>query len=254
MSLVERVAPVIGVPDWLRGCWQRRRIDYADGRSDRDSRVFWIQGAGLYGDLRLAPGRPAVAAEGPWSPAEAAALARQQGATGFCRCDQTGYASWHREWGYQPVVDFPEPGLLRREGAVLIERAPSGAYEEEWLALTPPGAPLFALRRLTAPRRRLIVVGDCAMLIAEREGGSLPPQPLERTLAARAREPAALRRLLDCEISFARREGSERPFVVRASTLPWREGEALALPPETAPAGALVAHAGASWIVEEYLP
>ncbi|MGB1092500.1 MAG: hypothetical protein ACPGYX_10270, partial [Oceanobacter sp.] len=41
------------LPDWLMGAFRRRTISFADGTSDTDTRVFWLQSRGLTIDLRL---------------------------------------------------------------------------------------------------------------------------------------------------------------------------------------------------------
>ncbi len=45
-----------------------------------------------------------------------------------------GWPSERELFRFQPVVTFPEPGWLewRDAGTCMIERAPSGAYEEDW--------------------------------------------------------------------------------------------------------------------------
>ncbi|MDR5905119.1 hypothetical protein [Franzmannia qiaohouensis] len=210
------------VPDWLRGVWQRVRIDHADGRRDTSTRVFWFQGLSHYGDLRIAASRPQVSQLGA-SPSADLALAHQQGATGRCHCPDH-QATWQREWGYQPVVDFPEPGDLEAHGSVVIERAPSGAYEEEWHRLTPP-APSIQVWRRDDSRARLLVIDGYAMLIARR-----PVEPPPRPLATLLTEgTATAHQLLDCEISCAVRAAPGEAFVIQLSTLPWREQHPLAL-------------------------
>ncbi|WP_249977719.1 hypothetical protein [Vreelandella olivaria] len=209
------------VPDWLRGVWQRQRIDYADGTSDTSSRVFWLQGLSCYGDLRIPINRPLVPRFGA-SHVHDLALARQQGATGHCHY-HNGRAIWKREWGYQPIVDFPEPGEMELHGNRMIERAPSGAYEEEWLRLTPTDPDIHVWLREDG-HMRLLVIDDFAMLI-ERRSIPLPSQPLHEILYKSSQDP---QRLLGCEISYAGR-GSGNTFMICDSTLPWREGQPLDL-------------------------
>ncbi|MBD3896607.1 hypothetical protein IEI94_12175 [Halomonas sp. ML-15] len=211
------------VPDWLRGVWQRVRIDHADGRQDTSTRVFWFQGLSRYADLRIAASRPQVGQLGASHSADMA-LAHQQGATGRCYCPDH-QAIWQREWGYQPVVDFPEPGDLEPRGAaVVIERAPSGAYEEEWHRLTPPDPSIRVWRR-DDHGARLLVIDAYAMLITRRSL-ELPPRPLPSLLAAGT---ASAHQLLDCEISCALRATPGASFVIQLSTLPWREQQRLTL-------------------------
>lgn len=209
------------VPDWLQGVWQRKRIDYADGSSDTASQVFWLQGLSCYGDLRIPATRPWVARIGA-SHADDLALAHQQGATGHCHCLET-QAVWQREWGYQPVVDFPEPGDMELRGHCMIERAPSGAYEEEWHRLTPTNPAIHVWLREDG-HARLLVIDTFAMLI-ERRSSALPLRPLTALLRESSQES---QELLGCEISYAEYDANSN-FLIRHSTLPWREGQPLNL-------------------------
>lgn len=209
------------VPDWLRGVWQRTRIDYSDGSSDTSSRVFWLQGLSCYGDLRIATTRPIVKRLGA-SRDDDLALAHQQGATGHCHY-LDGQAVWQREWGYQPVVDFPEPGDIELRDSCIIERAPSGAYEEEWHRLTPKDPDIHVWLREDG-HARLLVIDAFAMLI-ERRPLVLPPLPLANLLRESSQDAQTL---LNCEISYAE-YGANSNFLIRHSTLPWREGQSLSL-------------------------
>ncbi|EHJ94859.1 hypothetical protein [Vreelandella boliviensis] len=209
------------VPGWLQGVWQRKRIDYADGSSDTASQVFWLQGLSCYGDLRIPATRPCVASLGA-SHANDLALAHQQGATGHCHCLDR-QATWQREWGYQPVVDFPEPGDMELHGHCMIERAPSGAYEEEWQRLTPTDPDIHVWLREDG-HARLLVIDTFAMLI-ERRSVVLPSRPLAELLQESSQDPQIL---LSCEISYAE-HGADNNFLIRHSTLPWREGQPLNL-------------------------
>ncbi|QJQ96061.1 MULTISPECIES: hypothetical protein [Halomonadaceae] len=210
------------VPNWLRGVWQRTRIVHANGEQDTTSRVFWLQGMSCYGDLRIAATRPDVSAFGASNEANHA-LAHQQGATGRCHCPAQR-STWHREWGYQPIVDFPEPGDLEPRGDAVIERAPSGAYEEEWHRLTPLNPSIHVWRR-DDDAARLLVIDAHAMLITRRTD-ALPPRPLSALLDA---EPTTASQLLDCEISYAVRQQPGAAFAIQLSTLPWREGQPLTM-------------------------
>lgn len=229
------------VPDWLRGVWQRTRIDHADGTRDTTTRVFWLQGLSCYGDLRIAASRPQVSGFGASAQANRA-MAHQQGATGHCHCP-VQQATWQRQWGYQPVVDFPEPGDLERRDDIVIERAPSGAYEEEWQRLTPPDPCIHVWQRDDG-LARLLVIDAFAMLVSRRRR-ELEPRPLPALLGS-GHTPVS--ELLDCEISYAVREGPDDAFIVRLSTLPWREGRPLAL------GGTRGGIVGQGWFMEEHHP
>ena len=89
-------------------------------------------------------------------------LGTNDSSSGFTTCTavqedgdgvRTATAEWfsHGQGGvaFQPVTAYPEPGLLEwsADGTVMIERAPSGAYVEEW-HLVPGSADLLSHRLL----------------------------------------------------------------------------------------------------------
>ena len=77
---------------------------------------------------------------------ELRAIAAADASSGFTECGpvevdadgvRTATASWHTRGhgvNFQPVSAFPEPGLMswNDDATVMMERAPSGAYVEEW--------------------------------------------------------------------------------------------------------------------------
>jgi hypothetical protein len=134
------------------------------------------------------------------------------------------------------VSAFTEPGLLEwnDDGTVMMERAPSGAYVEEW-RLVPGSRADQAHRRLDA-RTEVYVAGPVAVLVRDRAvpvgGTARLPELIDATLADPALAPDDARRrieqLVDCEFSFARRTASDSgQYVIEASTLPWRLGEVI---------------------------
>lgn len=186
----------------MTGCWVRAWIEFADSES---------------------------------SSGYTTCTAVEVGADGVRRAT----AEWHtRGYGtaFQPVSAFPEPGLLEwnDDGTVMIERAPSGAYVEEW-RLVPGSRTDQAHRRLDA-RTELFVAGPVAVLVRDREvpvtGTARLPDLIDAVLADATLAPDDARRrieqLVDCEFSFARRRGSDGgQYVIEASTLPWRLGEVI---------------------------
>lgn len=54
-ELINRVtcSPDQGVPDWMLGCFRRRCISFANGESDSDTIVYWLQSRNFTIDLRL---------------------------------------------------------------------------------------------------------------------------------------------------------------------------------------------------------
>jgi phenylpropionate dioxygenase-like ring-hydroxylating dioxygenase large terminal subunit len=139
------------VPDELLGCWVRTWIRWADGRFDDRSDVLWVQTASVMADLRLAHDRRDLTARrslADCSFEDLLDLARSESSSGTTRCDplaldprdRRATVSWHTGTDgvdFQTTSAYPEPGLIEwnDDGTVMIERAPSGAYEEEWRLL-----------------------------------------------------------------------------------------------------------------------
>lgn len=243
-----------GTVPWLAtGCWVRAWIEFADGTRDDTSVVAWLQLPSLMADVRL-PG-PTAAGVDParrsladCTPAELRSIADSESSSGYTTCTavevggdgvRRATAEWHtRGYGtaFQPVSAFPEPGLLEwnHDGTVMIERAPSGAYVEEWRLV--PGSRSGQAHRRLDTRTDLFVAGPVAVLVRDREvpvtGLARLPELIDAALADPAADPADSRRrieqLVDCEFSFARCPvpgGGQ--YVIEASTLPWRLGEVI---------------------------
>jgi hypothetical protein len=134
----------VTVPTRLLGCWYRRYIRFPDGTEDTSTRVIWVQTLSGVGDIRVPATRPDLRARSglaDCSKEELLALAEQD-----CFCGVTLFnskakpfptASWPKEsylFRFQPVITFPEPGWMEwlEGGTCMIERAPSGAYVEDW--------------------------------------------------------------------------------------------------------------------------
>ena len=234
----------VTVPNRLLGCWNRRYIRFSDGTEDKSTRVIWVQTLSGVGDIRIPASRPDLRARtglADCSKEELLALAEQDCFCGVTLFDASARpfptASWPKEsylFRFQPVITFPEPGWMEwlEDGTCMIERAPSGAYVEDWRLQ--PGSQSFGahLTRLNAPSPTcLYVAGDHAILARNR------PQalPTDKTLLELAREAnydrKRLQQILDCEFSYARRAESGGDYVIELSTLPWREGQPLLCPP-----------------------
>jgi hypothetical protein len=232
--------------DWACGCFFRRSITFFDGRTDATTQVVWIQSRGLTFDLRILPGRPRLRGLDDLPRAsvdELVLLAEAEGglATSTFTVGSralTGTMDWGC-WVRAQIHDgWPEPGELCRAGDCLIEFAPSGAYVEDWRAQ--PSAPgrLLGLTLLTEidvetgavlhAGGGLVVAGDHVGLVRGRPS----PLPSAPRLTDLVREHAAdldsLRRVFAFEASYAT-GAADGTYVVRASTLPFRENEALGL-------------------------
>lgn len=223
------------VPPELVGCWRRSWIEYADGRRDDTSIAIWLQLDRDMADLRVPPDRGTVTERRGFeecSHDELRALTASESSSGITTCPTVeigadGVRRLTAAWSdgddgvaFQPVTAFPEPGLLEWvTDDAMIERAPSGAYVEEWRLMPGTRSPLD--HHVRADGAHVYRAGDAVIVVRDR--------PTRITEVARLDELARcgddrdrLIALVDCEFSFATRLGDR--FVVEASTLPWREG------------------------------
>ena len=195
-------APDQTVPDELFGCWQRQWIEFADGSRDDTSFVVWLQLPSLMADVRLSPAALALAGRTSLSLSDLMVLAESDSI------------------GFQPVSAFPEPGELEwnSDGTVMMERAPSGAYVEEWHLLPDSRGPLS--HSVLADGSEWYRAGSVGVLVRDRP---LPVPQVERLSSLTDR--ADLESALDCEFSFCRLTGDA--WVVEHSTIPARVGAIL---------------------------
>jgi hypothetical protein len=257
------------VPEDLIGCWERLSIRFADGSEDKTTRVIWLQTLSGVADIRIPDSRPDLQARAGFADCsrdELLDLAEQDCFCGITLFDPEAEpfptAHWPKEaylFRFQPVITFPEPGWLAWQecGTHMIEKAPSGAYEEHWQFL--PASRSFAAhlaRRDAAPTTRLYIAGEHA-IYARNRAMTFPSHKTLVELARDARDDRdRLATLLDCEFSYARRDPPGDDYTILASTLPWREGAALDYPwlPElAAKANDLKGLAlGDDWTVESF--
>ena len=136
-------------------------------------------------------------------------------------------AEWHTRGhgiNFQPVSAYPEPGLMtwNDDATVMHERAPSGAYVEEWRLI--PGSRDRPSVDTVADGSGTTVyrAGTVAVVVRDR----LQPVPRQARLVELvdefAHDRATLEGLLDCEFSIA--EEREGRWTITTSTLPWLEG------------------------------
>ena len=187
--------------EW-RGLWRRVAYERADGSGDAASLVLWLQTETLYVDIRIPADRPRVEAFHP-------ALAAQEGFAGHLSEDGD-VATWHRRIDYRPRAT-PDEGRLTRNRRMLVEHGVHDPYVEHWWLEVPGEVTEVLSNRADAIAVR---AGDHLMLARERRPA--PSGDLAGDLAA----------CLDCEISYALRDGEGWRIV--HSTLPWREGSRLA--------------------------
>lgn len=231
------------VPEKMIGCWERLYIRFSEGTEDKTTRVIWLQTLSGVADIRIAASRPNLRGRrgfGDCSKDELLKLAEQD-----CFCGVTLFdpdakpfptASWPKEaylFRFQPVITFPEPGWIvwQDSGSCMIERAPSGAYEEDWRLQS--GSRSFAAhltKRDAATTTCLYVAGEHAIYARNRA----VDLPSDKTLLEIARDTkydrGRLQELVNCDFSYGRRTQSGGDFKIEISTLPWREGQPLGVP------------------------
>ena len=111
------------VPDQLVGCWRRALIRSADGSVDDRSDVIWLQTRSAMADLRLDGERPDLSSRsgvGACDHADLVSLAGSDSSTGYTLVDVPTRRLLPSPPGtrvdegvdFQPVLAFPEPGLL----------------------------------------------------------------------------------------------------------------------------------------------
>lgn len=231
------------VPEKMIGSWERLYIRSADGTEDKTTRVIWLQTLSGVGDIRIPATRPDMRKRkgfGDCSKDELLKLAEQD-----CFCGVTLFepdakpfptARWPKEaylFRFQPVITFPEPGWIewQNSGTCMIEKAPSGAYEEDW-RLQPESRSFAAhlTKRDAASTTCLYIAGEHAIYARNR----IENLPSDKTLLELARDAqydrCRLEKLVDCEFSYARRAQPGDEYKIVVSTLPWREGQPLGYP------------------------
>ncbi len=228
----------------MYGCWRRSWIRFADGTFDDTTTVVWLQTESQMVDVRINDvclydyGSDISRRSGlhDCSMDELRAIASNDASSGFTECGpptvgadgvRCATASWNTRGhgvNFQPVSAFPEPGLMtwNEDATVMMERAPSGAYVEEWKLVPGSRDPLSVIDDGLATTYRS---GDVAVFVRDR-ATPIPRQArLLELLDEYATDRTVIESLLDCEFSVAELSGGE--WRVTASTLPWRQGGVL---------------------------
>lgn len=230
------------VPDWAVGCMDREYI-ILDGGGKDPSTAIWIQTESQYIDIRIPhdrPGFPGVQRLEDFDADELRQLARQSGDTGVCTVEDR-VATWHSQadrFGFysEDTTIFPEDGRLDPRGDILYEyQTPKSPvpYEEAWVQ-QPRDHGLVAHLTLRARRREdevlgvLLLTGDHAGWVERATSDNRVS--LEKQLEAADGDLDRMRAILGCEASYAVRARTDAPFVIRHSTVPFREGRELAVP------------------------
>jgi len=222
-------APSVPSLEGLQGLWRRSLLAWKGRADDRTSKVSWLQGPGLYVDLRQQEGMPdfsSLASMHDLSEAEMAWLAGQEAFAGELVFDG-GIFEWQRRFDFQPATDAGDRGTLAFENGLLIERGADFPYYEHWHAEETGGGPCWAARLsdpASAARAILVQSGDVFMFARDRTR-ALYGGTLAEALSA-ARTPQDRLALLDMEISFGRITAGR--WLAGRSTLPLRPGTELA--------------------------
>ncbi|PKP77756.1 MAG: hypothetical protein CVT81_07735 [Alphaproteobacteria bacterium HGW-Alphaproteobacteria-3] len=214
----------------MPGLWRRSLIAWPDGRRDTTSFVNWLQGPGLYLDLRQPEGRPdfsGIASLSAVGPEAMTWLAAQEGFAGELVAED-GWFEWRRDIDFQPKAVYSDRGRLQVEGATMIEEGKDIPYIEHWHREPIAGMPSWAARlqdRETGQRGAIARMGGLFMLARER--GCVAPAGLSLAeCVAGADGIDRARDFLDCEISQGVATGAG--WIIQRSTLPFREARPLA--------------------------
>tara|TARA_R110000824_G_scaffold118960_2_gene271614 strand:- start:241033 stop:241854 length:822 start_codon:yes stop_codon:yes gene_type:complete len=219
------------IPDFdqLTGLWRRSLIAWPDGREDRETWVNWMQGQGIYIDLRQPVAKPDfhdVMGLRQLSQAQVEWIAEQEGFAGVLHFDGT-YYEWRREIDFQPQAIYSDEGKLWFENEMMIEEGRDIPYIEHWHAEPIGRHPLCALRlegREDGERGFLLRVGSLFMYARGRKS-TLPEGQHLRDLVAQAPDLQSAQDLIDCEIS----QGAitSAGWIIQRSTLPYRDAQKL---------------------------
>ena len=230
------------VPGWAIGCMDREYI-ILDRAAKDPSVAIWIQTESQYFDLRIPCDRPDFAGRRwleDFSSDELMQLARQSGDTGICTIENNvaTWKGWNDRFGFfcEDVAIFPEDGRLEPKGNLIYEYETAKSpvpYEEAWVQ-QPYDHGLIAHLTLHAEPRTDEVLA--VLLVVGRYAGYVEKSTSENhlSLEAQLKEAAGdldrMRRILDCEASYAIRPRAGAPYIVRHSNFPFREGRALDVP------------------------
>lgn len=230
-------SPELSVPDWMIGCFRRRCISFANGESDDQTIVYWVQSRNFTIDLRLPRDHDQVPARdfADYNAKELEVLANYEGWEAESLWDGVRL-NWNGGTALQVTDRWPEEAELRRVGNSMIEFAPSGAYVEDWRLQPSVPGPLVGLKLIEEyypqtdlhfPRDGgLIFSGEYAALTIGR-ASSLPSDlPLPQQVANAVNDPTRLSQIFDFETSVAAGDIIQG-YTVHHSTLPGRVDQPL---------------------------
>ena len=208
----------------LAGVWRRTLLLDAHG-ADVTTEVTWLQGRGVYVDLRRPAGRPsfdAVRRLRDLSDEQVRWIATQEGFAGPL-IGREQHFEWNRRIDLHPPGTHPDAGTLHREDDLLVERGRHADYVEHWQLEPGVSEPVWArdlVDAATGTRATVLRVGSRFGWARGRHGALEWVQPLGAAIDAAPSLDAA-RRVVDVEVSVGAVAGST--WTVTASTLPFRE-------------------------------
>ncbi|HVE23619.1 MAG TPA: hypothetical protein VNC39_16750 [Acidocella sp.] len=218
----------------FRGLWTRSLIAWPDGRRDVTTQVAWLQGEGLFADLRQAPDLAArlsaAACRDELTAEDCLALAAQHGFSGRFEARDGAY-EWVRRVDYQPPQPTRDIGRLFWRDRILVEEGVESAYTEHWhpdeAVSDQPVAGLWLRDAVQGVSGCLLRVGDWFAYVRGRRE-AIAGESLER-LVQGADSLRRMQMLVDCEISLGR--VGVRGWKIARSSLPYRVGALLAVCP-----------------------
>ena len=214
----------------MPGLWRRSLLAWPDGRRDTTSFVNWLQGPGLYLDLRQPEGRPDFTGETSLSaltPDSMMWLAAQEGFAGEL-VEEDGWFEWRRDIDFQPKAIYSDIGRLWVEGDVMVEEGKDIPYIEHWHREPIGSMPLWAARledRETGQKGAIARMGSLFMIARERYC-DVPEGLTLAECVAGAADMARAQEYLDCEISQG--AVTSTGWLIQRPSPPFREGKPLA--------------------------
>lgn len=233
--------PKLSVPDWMLGFYKRHSISFANGLTDIETHVCWLQSRNFSIDLRLPKDHDQVAHKPllEYTDAELQQLSNYEGWLAASDWDGNVLSWQQAQASFQLHNRWVEPAILKRVGNCMMEFCPSDAYIEDWRLQPSDSGPLIGLnlieeRDLASGKVRhkgggLIVCGDYAGLVLGRGQAlpnMLPGTMLKNLVAAASGNADLLNELFNFETSVA--HGSlQHGFKVIHSTKASRLGQDL---------------------------
>lgn len=233
--------PKLSVPDWMLGFYKRHSISFANGMTDMETHVCWLQSRNFSIDLRLPKDCDQVANKPllECTSAELQQLANYEGWLAASDWDGSMLSWQEAQACFQLHNRWVEPAILKRVGNCMMEFCPSDAYVEDWRLQPSDSGPLIGLslieeRDLASGKVRhkgggLIVCGDYAGLVLGRGQAlstMLPGTMLKNLVAQASGNADRLNDLFNFETSVA--QGSlQHGFKVIHSTKASRLGQDL---------------------------